>query len=236
MPTIIPLTKEETWLTWLDGQLKVGWQPPMVPTLVVAPHPDDETLGTGGLIARLRGAGVPVSVAAVTDGEHAYGKDDAEALGRLRVEEQREALARLGVDTSSTHRLLLPDRDVSLHEEELAATLRKLVSAGMHLLAPWPGDFHPDHEAAGRAAQMVAGELGLPLTFYVFWTWHRGSPSTLGALRLEKLALSKTEMDTREHALQAYASQLEHVDGQPILSEELLRPARRSFEVYLRSC
>lgn len=40
--------------------------------VVVAPHPDDEVLGCGGLIAAARAAGVPVLIIALTDGEQAY--------------------------------------------------------------------------------------------------------------------------------------------------------------------
>ena len=48
------------------------WEPPRKLTVVVAPHPDDETLLSGGLIAHQARAGVPVIVLAVTDGEAAY--------------------------------------------------------------------------------------------------------------------------------------------------------------------
>ncbi len=39
--------------------------------VVVTPHPDDETLGVGGIIAAMAGAGLPVTVVSVTDGEAA---------------------------------------------------------------------------------------------------------------------------------------------------------------------
>ena len=229
MPTIIPITTEHDWRSFLNGA--PGWTPPLVPTIVLAPHPDDETLGAGGLIARLRAHGVAVTVLAITDGEGAYA--DTSGLDRVRVPEQTEALARLGVDESMTRRLGIPDRFVSEHEEELAAALRLVVRAGMQIIAPWPYDFHPDHEAAGRAAAQVAAHADIPLFYYLFWTWHRGTPETLAGVHLTSVSLTDAELATKRHALAAHASQLSHGDGQPILSARLLQPAERSFEVYI---
>lgn len=40
--------------------------------MVIYPHPDDETLGSGGLIARLRSRGTDVTVVAVAEANHMY--------------------------------------------------------------------------------------------------------------------------------------------------------------------
>jgi LmbE family N-acetylglucosaminyl deacetylase len=230
MPTIVPLISEAEWLpAFVD---LADWELPLLPTLVLAPHPDDETLGAGGLIAKLRRAGVPVTIVAITDGENAYA--GTPRLGDLRVLEQIEAVQRLGVPESMIHRLHLPDRHVSDCEDQLVELLLALVNSDMHLVAPWQRDFHPDHEAAGRAAARVAQSKNLPITYYLFWTWHRGNPSMLDGLPVTKLPLNEAELKTKLHALQAHVSQFEHGDGQPILSPELLVPAQRAFEVYIR--
>jgi LmbE family N-acetylglucosaminyl deacetylase len=230
MPTIVPLTSEAAWLSELEGL--VAWDVPFAPTLVLAPHPDDETLGAGGLIARLCEARIPVMILAITDGEGAYA--DTPNLGSARVLEQMEALQRLGVSASSIHRLHLPDRNISSHEDKLVDLLLRVVTSDMHLVAPWPHDFHPDHEAVGRAAARVAKQKHMLITYYLFWTWHRGEPAMLRGLETRKLALSDTEVKKKLHALQAHVSQFEHPDGQPILSPELVEPALRPFEVYIR--
>ncbi len=67
--------------------------------VVVAPHPDDETLGCGLLIARAARAGVPLAVVALTDGQASHPESKrwpATALGRLRRAELRRAMARPG--------------------------------------------------------------------------------------------------------------------------------------------
>ena len=230
MPTITPLTPEAAWLPVLLGI--VNWEPPLVPTLVLAPHPDDETLGAGGLVAKLCRADVPVTIVAITDGEGAYA--DTPNLGAIRVLEQTEALRRLGVPECRIHRLHLPDRDISRYEDALVDLLAPLVTGNMHLVAPWQRDFHPDHEAAGRAAARVAQWKNLAITYYLFWTWHRGEPSIFDGLGVVKLTLSDSDLMSKLNALQAHVSQFEHGDGQPILSPKLLAPSQRAFEVYIR--
>jgi LmbE family N-acetylglucosaminyl deacetylase len=230
MPTIVPITPEMDWHSPL-GKLS-DWEPPLIPTLVLAPHPDDETLGAGGLIAKLCRRGVPVTVVAITDGENAYA--DMEDLGDIRVLEQTEAVRRLGVPESMIHRLRLPDRAVSVCEDQLVDLLSTLIEPGMHLVAPWQRDFHPDHEATGRAAERVAKIKDVVLSYYLFWTWHRGTPEMLKGIPVQKVPLTEAELKTKLHALDAHVSQVEHADGQPILSPELLLPTQRVYEVYIR--
>lgn len=89
--------------------------------LVFAPHPDDETLGAGGLIcqARRRGAAVRVVFftrgdgyslcATVRYGQHP-GADAMQRLGHDRQGEALAALAALGVDAAHATFLGYPDR------------------------------------------------------------------------------------------------------------------------------
>jgi LmbE family N-acetylglucosaminyl deacetylase len=230
MHTIVPLTSEAEWLSRLS--CLQPWTLPLSPVLVVAPHPDDETLGAGGMISRLRLHKVPVTVVAVSDGENAY--PSVQDLGGIREREQTEALTRLGVARQSIHRLRLPDTELSKWEGSLERSLSNLVSPGIKIVAPWSRDFHPDHEACGRAAARVARKYGLGLVFYLFWTWHRGVPDMLNNLPLLSLSLTDEERRTKLYALEAHASQFHHGDHSPILSPELMRPAEREFEVYLR--
>jgi N-acetyl-1-D-myo-inositol-2-amino-2-deoxy-alpha-D-glucopyranoside deacetylase len=86
----------------------------MVPTslLLVHAHPDDESLATGGTIARYAAAGVRVIVVTCTLGEHGeiigeelagLAAERADQLGGYRLAELRAACTALGV---STHRFL----------------------------------------------------------------------------------------------------------------------------------
>jgi len=85
---VVPLVSEKEWANRLDGTPL--WVPEGKPTIVVVPHPDDETLAVGGLIATLRAMDAEVTVVAVTDGEHAYIENDG--LAEIRKKEQTRAL------------------------------------------------------------------------------------------------------------------------------------------------
>jgi LmbE family N-acetylglucosaminyl deacetylase len=225
---IVPIVEEHEWINRLDAL--ASWQPPAASLLVIAPHPDDETLAVGGLIAAQRAKGLEVIVAAVTDGENAY--PDFPGLGDLRSGEQREALKRLGVDADNIVRLRLSDSDVASQEPALIEQLMPLVSRSTSIVAPWRGDFHPDHEACGRAAEEVARRTGARLISYFFWTWHRGTTGILRDLTLRSFPLNDELLLAKSEALLCHRSQLIRESGDPILPESLLAPARRSFEVF----
>ncbi|MEA2484472.1 MAG: hypothetical protein QOC55_2419, partial [Thermoleophilaceae bacterium] len=69
------------------------------PLLVVAPHPDDETIGCAVLMARRADAGLPVTVVVVSDGEtsHRSALLPPDELAARRREESRTACGLLGV-------------------------------------------------------------------------------------------------------------------------------------------
>lgn len=225
---IVPLISDDEWKVALQEQ--PVWNPPASRALIIAPHPDDETLGAGGLIVNLRKRGIEVTVAAVTDGENAYG--GMLGLGSIRRREQEEALQILGVSPEHIIRLGLPDRCVSEYEAELVDRILPLTDAECHLIASWTGDFHPDHEACGRAAKEVSRQTGANLSFYFFWTWHRGAPEILKRLPLRRLPLDSPAIRSKAEAVRCHHFQLEHPSGEPILPDYLLGPSRWPFEVF----
>ncbi len=226
---IAPLVSEQEWISALrDTPL---WQPANKRMVVVAPHPDDETLGAGGLIADQRQRGVPVVAIAVTDGEAAYsGVADLAAKRRI---EQEKALDLLGVGRSAIIRLSQPDSKLAAHEAELESHLAAVIGADDLVVAPWDLDGHPDHEACGRAARKVAYAAGASLVLYVFWTWHRKLADSIAGEPLRRFDLDERLQAVKWAALKCHRSQLEHDSGEPVLPEELLGPAKRPFEVFI---
>jgi LmbE family N-acetylglucosaminyl deacetylase len=166
--------------------LDLGTLAPLSPALVVAPHPDDESLGCGGLVALLHDAGVEIHALLVSDGSASHPgsrRFDADARRALRDVEWREALACLGVAATSLHRLGCRDGDVPAAGDPRTAPvirdLRAVVDAiGPKLvLLPWRRDPHVDHRASHslvRAA--LAGRRPAPRCLeYVVWIDERGT-------------------------------------------------------------
>ena len=220
---------EADWLALL-GDLP-EWVPPRASTLVIAPHPDDETLGAGGLIAWQRSQGVDVHVAAVTDGEKAYG--DTPGLAAQREEEQAKAVERLSVAREQITRFRLPDGNVASFEAELEGRLSPMITRETLVVTTWRGDHHPDHEACGRVAERLAKRAGATLCSYFFWIWHWGTTDEFRSLAARRFVLDGALLRTKTEALSCHRTQLQHAGGEPVLPELLLGPARRSFEIFV---
>lgn len=202
-------------------------------TVVVVPHPDDEALLSGGLIARQRRRGVPVTIVAVTDGEAAYPSWPAPGLGRVRQGEQTRALHMLDVPVGSTIRLHLPDGKVADHEHDLTEMLVAVTEPGDLIVAPWIHDWHPDHEACGRAARDAAARCDAALLGSLFWAYHRVDPLAHPALEVAKLHLTEPEANRRAHALNAHRSQLQTSRHDPILDPKLTEHLDRNTEHFV---
>jgi LmbE family N-acetylglucosaminyl deacetylase len=226
-----PLCNESQWL---DAWSKLPrWEAPSNPLVVVSPHPDDETLAVGGLIASRRAKGIEVTLVAVTDGENAYGVDHS--LRAVRQGEQERAAASLGISPQKIVRLHFPDSGVETREDELIRRINLLLSPDTVLVAPWSQDFHPDHKVCGRVAERVAAKAGIALLSYFFWTWHTQEVAAVGHLPLMKFELEPQWRAAKTTALAEHQSQLARTGGAPILTDDLLWPARQDSEVFLLS-
>ena len=97
---------------------------PPATVVVIAPHPDDEVLGVGGLLALLARKGTAIHIIAVTDGEASHPSSPTVSqrdLAARRVAESEKALALLGLQAASVERLGLPDGDVRRVESAAGA-------------------------------------------------------------------------------------------------------------------
>lgn len=222
------ITAENEWLEFLKQ--KPQWAGPQEKTIFLVPHPDDETLGAGGLIVDLRKKNNEVVIIAITDGENANPK--IKNLSQIRQDEQEKALQLLGVNKNNIIRLKLVDSSIQHSEEKLEQLLLPLINKNDHIMAPWIEDYHSDHKAVGRIALKIAQQTKSFLTFYFFWTWHHSGINDLFSYPLHLYSLKKETFELKQNALNFYVSQYSKKYGEPILSKDFLVPTLRNFEVY----
>jgi LmbE family N-acetylglucosaminyl deacetylase len=170
--------------------------PPPGPVLVVAPHPDDETIGCGGALARHAQQGDAISIVVVTSGEATRGGSGDVAW--VREAECRQACEALGLPSPVF--LRLPDGALHTAVDDLAAVLAERGRAARTVYAPSLLDPHRDHLAANAAL----AKSGLPAQVHGYEVW---SPSPVDAL-LDVSAV----WALKERALRCYTTALERVD------------------------
>lgn len=209
--------------------------------VLVAPHPDDEVFGAGGLIQSALYHEVPVRIIAVTDGEASHPRSEhllTRELTARRIREREEALHRLGWREPDIVRLHLPDSGVANCLAELTVALRSQLQVGDVCAAPWQRDGHPDHDACGRAARQVCGEVGTTLLSYFVWTWHWASPEAgdVPWSQCRRLDLDRRARARKRWATRAFESQIQPlgpVESDVVLPASVLRHFWRPYEIYL---
>jgi LmbE family N-acetylglucosaminyl deacetylase len=233
-------TAETEWAAW-DA-------PSTAPTVdlgacqravVVAPHPDDETLGVGGTIAALLSVGAEVTVVTASDGEASHPDSrrvTPSELGRRRPAEAEAAMAVLAAGRSGSVRsvrLHLPDGRLAQTKPTLIAALAGRLHPGDWCLATWDGDGHPDHQAVGRAAATACQATGARLLSYLIWTWHWATPGDARVpwARLGRLPLTEDLRHRKELAVACFPSQTRPIgpdpaDGPVVLPGDLAHFAR----------
>ena len=140
--------------------------------LAVFAHPDDESFGVGGTLARYAAEGARVDLICATRGEGGSVGDPPlcrpEELGALRERELRAACAELGVRSLR----FLGCVDGRLDScpwptlvGEIVAAIRELRPQVVVSFGPDGVSGHPDHVAVGRAATEAVAAAGDPLAY-----------------------------------------------------------------------
>ncbi|XHH28232.1 PIG-L deacetylase family protein [Xanthomonas euroxanthea] len=210
--------------------------------VVVAPHPDDEVLGCGGLIAAARAAGMPVLIIALTDGEQAYPDEPGwrpQVLGPARRLELDAAAQQLGVLPSALIHLALGDGALAACEARMAEAIGSLITAQDTVLVTWERDGHPDHEAASRATRAACKAQSARRLQYPVWAWHWSRPedAVFGDGTAVRLDLAPAVLRAKQDAIACFATQLGHCTpavADPILPPSVLERFARPFEVFIR--
>ncbi len=189
--------------------------------LVIAPHPDDETIATGLLIQQVRAAGGEVRIVLLTAGENnpwpqrwlerrwRIRAGDRQRWGRRRRGELQQALASLEILPSALEALDWPDlgvTDMLLRQTGNAvATIREAINRFTPDVVALPAlqDRHPDHGAAHVLVRLaLAGHAAPPALFAYLVHGKAGSGDLI------QMDGAPAQVSNKRAALQAHRSQI----------------------------
>ena len=235
--------QEEDWQRWLAETAPPpldfdAWLSPGQRLVIVAPHPDDEVIACGGLIARHVDRHGSLLIVAVTDGEASHIGDarwPAARLADARRDERLAGLARLGAAAASVCSLQLGDGTVDAQRARLRAGLEVSLRPGDRVVATWSRDGHPDHDASGAETKKACAAIGCDYLEAPVWMWHWSWPDDprVPWSRLRALRLSGDELQRKTSALQAHETQLAPRWGEPpVLGEAIRARAGRAAEYF----
>lgn len=123
--------------------------------LVFAPHPDDETLGCGGIIAKRNNEGYQVIIVVLTDGRHAFSKvlgidskPTPEELRQIRKEETVRATETLGIPKKNLFFLDFEDGSLEKHKKEAEEKILDIIMQfpPVEIYFPYIKDYNSDHQ------------------------------------------------------------------------------------------
>ena len=189
------------------------------PPLILAPHPDDESLGCGGLIAASVLAGMPPFVLVLTDGTGSHPNSRAYPAAKLRRLRQAEAVAaikELGLDAGRIAFLGLRDTESPIAGPAFDATVSAVAALAIRIgagsiLAPWQHDPHCDHESAHLIAIAAARETNLPHLAYPVWGLTLPPDTPLPGLPTGRRIEITPHLTQKRRAIAAHRSQLGEV-------------------------
>jgi len=209
--------------------------------VVIAPHPDDEVLGCGGLMVQLAQLDRSLQLVSVTDGDASHPGSTAWTAARLkhlRPRESAEALTRLGLVLEDLEwvRAGYGDGAVAAREDDLTRYLEQRLRPTDVVFATWQRDGHPDHEAVGRATARAALNVGARFYELPIWAWHWADPEDprIPWHRARKVLLDPSLIARKQQAMQAFVSQRvgdPEIGLPPVLPDYVLERLLRPFEV-----
>jgi len=205
--------------------------------LIIAPHPDDDVIGAGGLIQRVTARGGDLCVVFITAGENnpwpqramrrkwIITPDDRTTWGEMRRREASDSLTVLGARQSCAIFLDFPDQQIAAlarrGDQRLPDTLRGIIRdyKPSLLITASAQDFHADHRAVAYFAHNAVRGVGDDAPEIMTYVVHGdGVPHRLHLT----LDLTDVERERKRQAIECHASQL-------LLS-------RQRFLAYARPC
>ncbi len=219
------------------------------PALVVAPHPDDESLGCAGAIALLRSRQHRVQILVMSDGTKSHPNSisyPAPLLKGLREAETCAAMAQLDVDKSYITFMQMPDGAVpnagsTDFEASVIRCQHYLTSVNPKIIfVPYRYDPHPDHRATWEILQTAVVRSGLSSRWleYPIWDWDPNQRRNYISSSIKKtwcLDISEV-VELKQQTIALYRSQTSSLinddPGGFRLTSEMLSKFCQPWEIY----
>ena len=184
---------------------------------VVAPHPDDETLGCGAFIHDAAASGAECVVVCLTDGSASHRGSPSWPPRRIGEVRRSELTAALGELAASARIVWLGYADCGLPSADDAAACARLSGAlpeGALVAAAWGGDPHVDHACgAALVARVARDRPDLKVVWYPIWGRFA---ETADLPRLFSLVASLEALAAKRRALACHATQMTRlIDDDP---------------------
>lgn len=224
--------RHQTWQTICD-RLRTVPQEKNLRVLVLAAHPDDETIGASLLLSRFPES----SVAFLTDGAprdtslwSAGVNGSRDEYAQTRRQEAASALSFAGISGASIFWLGAVDQEAVFEIGELVRRVRKLLSerdAEIVVTHPYEGG-HPDHDSAALVAKLATSALEPAPTLLEMTSYHaRNGQCVSGEFLNSKsspefeLELSGADRLRKRSMMKAYRSQGLVLENFPVDRERL---------------
>jgi LmbE family N-acetylglucosaminyl deacetylase len=238
------------YLTFREGKM-MGYDKKSI--LVFAPHPDDETLGCGGTIAKRFNEGYEVIVVVLTDGQQAFYKvfginsdPTPEELKQIRKEEAIRAIKTLGLSEKNIVFLDFEDGSVKKYEEEVSKKILEIINtySPIEVYFPYAKDHNPDHKITNRIVKLCIKKSGLSpkkFQFSIMQEHARIRPfldKLINLFRKHMIEVDTSDfISLKRKAVEQYKSQISIISKKqtkPIISKERIKRYLRNKELFYK--
>jgi len=212
--------------------------------IVFAPHPDDETFGCGGTIAKRLSEGYEVLIVVLTDGKYAFSalfgidsEPTPDELKEIRKTEVRRATEILGVSDKQLLFLDYEDGTLDRNFNEVKGKIIEILSRNIpeEVYYTYVKDTHIDHRITGRLVRESVRELGLGTRKYqysIVRKYARIGPKIDRLFNLFKQNMIRVDisrfLSLKEKALKEFKSEV------TTISRKQPRPIMEDIDVFLR--
>lgn len=201
---------------------------------VISPHPDDEVLGCGGLIAKLVKKNIAVNVLIVSGHLPPIYKKEVFEKTRQEAIEASEIMGVKSIEFLKLSATFLHETPLHIFNSKILDFISKNKATSMAL--PFP-DRHIDHKLIFEACMVASRPVGKSYPNFIF-SYETLSETNWNAPNIEPAFIPEIfvniteEIETKKNALNAYASQISNNPSRDINAIDALARFRGSQNGY----